>query len=117
MEKVLAKVLNARLDMDRGIMAFRIEVEYEDVGCQVIGKVLDTYVAEGRRIGTESGCEMIRRLLLLFRVNDFSEMKGKNVWVFVDDSGSINSRKPLGFQSLAVDGKVKELIFSLLSEV
>ena len=76
----LAKVSKASLEIqDRGILNFWIHVDYEE-GCSqgVGGIVLDGYDKELKgRVGTAGGCEVIRQLLLLFQVNDFSEMKGQ----------------------------------------
>ncbi len=52
---------------------------------------------------------MIRQCLTVFNVDDFSEMKGKYIWVIGEGEGF--SFKPTGFQSMAVDGKVKTFMF------
>ena len=118
-EKKLAKVQSARLEIkDRGILMFYITVNYEE-GCSqnVGGLCLDTYDKENKtRIGTAYGCEMIRRCLLEFDVNDFSEMKGKYIWVLGE--GKCFDFTPKGLQKLVVDGgKEKEpFIFSEVFE-
>jgi len=63
------------------------------------------------RIGTAYGCEMIRCLLLSLKVNDFSEMKGKIIWVIGEGEGF--DFKPTGIQMLKVDdNKSEPIIFS-----
>lgn len=53
------------------------------------------------RVGTDYGCEMIRRLLIALGVNDFSEMKGRHIWVIGKGSGI--GFKPTGIQKLKND--------------
>ena len=117
-EKKLAKVSSARLEMIRGILMFYITVDYEDGLSQNVGGLcLDTYdKAKEKRVGTAYGCEMIRRCLLEFNVNDFSEMKGKYIWVLGEGEGF--DFTPKGLQKLVVDGgKEKEpFIFSEVFE-
>jgi hypothetical protein len=106
MNKKLAKVESANLEIqERDILNFWIHVKYEDFGCQGIGGyALDTYDEKIKdRVGTAYGCEMIRQLLKLFGVNDFSEMKGKYIWVLGEGDGL--GFKPLGLQMLNVDSK------------
>jgi len=113
MEKQLAIVSKAKLEIqERGILNFWVFVDYEDGGSQGVGGIaLDTYDAEKkRRVGTAYGCEVIRRLLLAFGVNDFSEMKGKHVWVLGEGSGL--SFKPKGLQRLKTDGGGAAVVFS-----
>lgn len=112
MEKLLAKITSAKLEIkERGILNFWIFVDYEDGGSQGIGGlVLDTWdESKKRRIGTSYGCEMIRQLLTTLNVNDFSEMKGKNIYVLSEKTGW--NIKPLGIETLKIDGKVRRLIF------
>ena len=110
----LAKVSRASLEIqERGILNFWIHVDYEE-GCSqgVGGIVLDDYNKELKeRVGTAGGCEVIRQLLLLFQVNDFSEMKGKYIWVVGEGEGL--SFNPKGLKALHGDkpGEVKEVIF------
>lgn len=118
-EKKLAKVRSARLEIkDRGILMFYITVDYEDGLSQNVGGLcLDTYdKVKEKRVGTAYGCEMIRRCLLEFGVDDFSEMKGKYIWVLGEGEGF--SFTPKGLQKLVVDGgKEKEpFIFSEVFE-
>ena len=102
--KKLAKITKASLEIkERGILNFWIHVDYED-GCSqgVGGLVLDEWDEEKkRRVGTAYGCEMIRQLLLVTNTNDFSEMKGKMIWVIGEGDGL--SFTPKGIQALMVD--------------
>jgi hypothetical protein len=113
MNKVLAKISKASLEIqERGILNFWIYVDYEDFGSQGVGGiVLDTFDKEkDSRVGTAYGCEMIRRMLLELCVNDFSEMKGKHIWVYGEGYGL--SFKPKGFSALKSDNsKSNPLIF------
>lgn len=113
MKKKLSKITSARLEIkDRGILGFWIFVDYEEGMSQGIGGIaLDEWdEKKKRRIGTAYGCEMIRRLLEVLNVNDFSEMKGKIIWVHGEGDGL--SFKPKGIEPLKVDGLKKEpLIF------
>ena len=118
-EKKLAKVSSARLEIkDRGILMFYITVDYEDGLSQNVGGLcLDTYdKVKEKRVGTAYGCEMIRRCLLEFGVDDFSEMKGKYIWVLGEGEGF--SFAPKGLQKLVVDGgkEDKPFIFSEVFE-
>lgn len=112
MNKQLAKVTKATLEIkERGILMFYIFVDYEEGTSQGIGGlVLDTWDEDKKsRIGTAYGCEMIRQCLQVFNVNDFSEMKGKYVWVLGEGEGF--NFNPTGLQSLSVDKNVKTFIF------
>lgn len=119
MNKQLAKISKASLEIqERGILNFWIYVDYEE-GCSqgVGGIVLDEWDKEKEeRVGTAYGCEMIRRLLLELCVNDFSEMKGKYIWVIGEGEGF--SFKPLGIQALRGDNKnSKPVMFSEVAEM
>jgi hypothetical protein len=108
MEK-LAKISKASLEIkERGILNFWIHVDYEEGMSQGIGGLsLDTYDPEKeKRVGTAYGCEVIRRLLLALDVNDFSEMKGKMIWVIGKGEGL--SFRPIGIKPLRVDSKNAE---------
>ena len=105
MEK-LAKIENATLEIqERGILNFWIHVKYEDGLNQGVGGIsLDRYCEKTKsRIGTSYGCEVIRSLLIELGVNDFSEMKGKKIWVIGEGDGF--QFKPAGIRSLLVDNK------------
>lgn len=109
----LAKISKATLEIkERGILNFWIYVDYEEGCSQGIGGIaLDQFSKEkDSRIGTAYGCEMIRRLLLALNVNDFSEMKGKQVWVYGEGEGF--SFKPTGIGSLKTDHNKPPVIFS-----
>ena len=105
MSKQLAKISNATLEIkERGVLNFWIYVDYEEGGSQGVGGfVLDSYdKIKERRVGSAFGCEMIRRLLLELNVNDFSEMKGRNIWVLGEGEGF--GFKPTGIKALKGDG-------------
>ena len=118
MNKELARITSASLEIkERGILNFWINVDYENGFSQGIGGiVLDAYDKEkNTRVGTAYGCEMIRQLLLVLGVNDFSEMNGKDIWVLVEDNPSSLNIKPIGIQALKADGG-KQLIFGNILE-
>jgi len=114
MNKQLAKISKAGLEIqERGILNFWINVDYEEGLSQGIGGIsLDQYDKEKEdRRGTAYGCEMIRRILLELCVNDFSEMKGKRVWIYGEGAGF--GFEPKGISSLKTDNpKSKPVIFS-----
>lgn len=105
MNKKLAKISGANLTMERDILSFRIYVNYEEGGAQGIGGLaLDGWDEEKKdRVGTKYGCEMIRRLLIEMKVNDFSQMKG--IYVYVYGEGEGFGFKPKGISRLNVDKK------------
>ena len=108
----LARISKANLEIqDRGILIFWIMVDYEEGMSQGVGGIaLDTYDEDKKkRIGTAYGCEIIRQLLLALDVNDFSEMKGKMVYVLGEGNGL--SFTPKGIKTLQLNGG-KEVIFS-----
>ena len=116
MNKELACIKSASLEIqEREILNFWIHVDYENGFSQGIGGLsLDAYdKAKGTRIGTAYGCEMIRQLLLTLNVNDFSEMRGKDIWVLTE--GSNLNIKPIGIQTLRADGG-KQIIFNDILE-
>lgn len=109
MNKKLAKIDYAKLEIqERKILNFWIIVDYEEGGSQGVGGIsLDTYdKSKKKRIGTAYGCEVIRRLLLALNVNDFSEMKGKYIWVLGDGEGF--SFSPKGIKALDTSSGDKE---------
>lgn len=109
MKEKLAKITSASLEIqDRGILTFWIHVDYEE-GCSqgVGGLTLDDYCKHKEvRVGSAAGCEVIRRLLLSLGVNDFSQMKGKVVWVIGDGDGLMFT--PRGIRPLYVNDKDTE---------
>lgn len=112
MNKQLAKITSAGLEIkERGILNFWIFVDYEDGGSQGVGGIaLDSFNKEKKeRRGTAYGCEMIRRTLIALDVNDFSEMKGKMVWVYGEGEGL--SFKPKGIGQLNVNSKKDPVMF------
>ena len=101
MKKKLAKITKARLEIkDRGVLSFWILVDYEEGCSQGVGGIaLDTWDAVKRkRVGSAFGAEVIRQLLICTGVNDFSEMKGKYIWVLGEGEGM--QFTPKGVQSL-----------------
>ncbi len=106
MNKKLAKITKANLEIkERGVLNFWIHVDYEEGGTSqgIGGLVLDQYDKAGEtRVGTAYGCEMIRRLLLELSVDDFSEMKGKQIWVLGEGEGL--HWNPLGIRGLRTEG-------------
>ena len=116
MTKQLARITKASLEIqERGILNFWIHVAYEEGGSQGIGGItLDQYDKDlQKRIGTAYGCEMIRQVLLVLEVDDFSEMKDKDI--FVLGTGPGLSFQPKGIQVLSADGGLK-VIFSDIAE-
>jgi hypothetical protein len=114
MNKKLAKITKAHLEIqERHILNFWIFVDYEEGSSQGIGGIcLDAFDdVKKKRVGSAYGCEMIRRLLLTLKVDDFSQMKGKMIWVYGE--GEFLSFKPTGLSLLSVDDpKTQPLIFS-----
>lgn len=102
MEKKLAKITKAHLEIqERGILNFWIFVDYEEDGfSQGVGGIdLDTWdEMKRKRVGSAFGAEVIRQLLICIGVNDFSEMKGKYIWVLGEGDGM--QFTPKGVQSL-----------------
>lgn len=106
----LAKITKASLEIqERGILNFWINVDYEEGGSQGVGGIaLDTFdKVKNERVGTAYGCEVIRQLLLALEVNDFSEMKGKIIWVLGNGEGL--GFRPKGIKPLDVNCKNKEI--------
>ena len=114
MNKQLAKITKAGLEIkERGILNFWIFVDYEEGCSQGVGGIaLDEYDKEKQeRRGSAYGCEMIRRILIELGVNDFSEMKGQQIWVHGEGSGL--SFKPTGLSALRTNNpKSRPVIFS-----
>jgi len=113
MNKQLAKIRKAGLEIkERGILNFWIHVDYEEGCSQGIGGIaLDTYDRDKKeRVGTAYGCEMIRRILTALNVDDFSDMKGKQIWVYGDGEGL--SFKPAGIGSLRTEHDKPPVIFA-----
>ena len=104
MEKKLAKIRKASLEIqERGILTFWLHVDYEDGCSQGVGGIaLDDWNENKRaREGCAFGCEMIRQVLLCLGVDDFSQMKGKMIWVLGEGGGL--GFTPRGIQALRVD--------------
>lgn len=115
----LAYITNASLEVrDRGILSFKIWVDYEEGCSQCVGNfALDTYNETSKeREGTAYVCEMIRQILLELVVNDFSEMAGKHIWVM--GSGAGLGFTPTGIQALKGNNKNRKgVIFSKVLEM
>ena len=116
MNKKLAKIKKASLYTHHSILTFSITVKYEYGLHQDVGSfVLDKYEEKKhKRIGTAYGCEVIRQLLLKLKVNDFSEMAGKYVWIY--GVGEYMDFKPKAIDLLKVDGGGEPLIFNKIYE-
>lgn len=118
MIKKLAKIREASLNMqDRGIFTFWIHVDYEDGCSQGVGGIaLDDWdESERARKGTAFGCEVIRQILLCLGVDDFSQMKGKMIWVIGEGEGL--SFTPRGIQALRVDNSNQpKVVWSEIAE-
>lgn len=115
--KELAIVNSVKLvKQDTPCLTFYIDIDYENGFSQSIGGyALDEYSKKhSKRIGTAYGCEMIRQILDLFKVDDFSQIKNKNIWVLGTGSGL--SFKPIGIQMLRNDGS-ESLIFDDVLEM
>lgn len=109
LQKKLARVSKATLEIkERDMLNFWVYCDYEDGCSQGVGGIaLDSYnkAAESRE-GTAYGCEMIRQVLNVFNVNDFSEMKGKLIYVLGTGEGF--SFSPCGFERLNLDKNHKK---------
>ena len=104
MNKQLAKVTSAALSIqDRGILTFWIFVDYEEGCSQGVGGIcLDTYdEGKKRRVGTAGGLEVIRQILLAFKIDNLHELKGRHIWVLGE--GEDLSFTPRGVQPLRTD--------------
>ncbi len=121
MIKKLARITSASLEIkDRGILNFWINVDYEEGMSQGIGGFsLDQYDnVKKRRIGTAYGCEVIRQLLEALDVNDFSEMKGKMIYVLgTQENGSMLSYRPKGIEALRLNGGKTVIFDDILKEM
>lgn len=109
LKKKLARVSKATLNIqDRGCLNFWVHVDYEEGCSQGVGGIaLDNYdKLLDQRVGTAYGCEMIRQTLNVFNVNDFSEMKGKLIYVL--GAGEGLSFQPCGFERLNIDKTYKK---------
>ena len=114
MNKKLAKVKDAGTEMIKGhVLSFIITVEYEDgsgeryVGAMHLEKKKKK---KKKRVGTAYGCEMIRRVLQQFEIDDLSQLKDKIVWVYGTGEGC--TFEPDGIGRLKVNGGEKPLIFA-----
>jgi len=118
MNRQLAKITSLKLSyQDRYILMLNLDVDYESGCSQNIfgGLVLDEPIIgdDGKfshRQGTSFGCEMIRLILDVLKINDLSEGKGKYIHVLGEGGGF--DFKPKGLETLRVDGDQKKIIFS-----
>ena len=110
MKKKLAKIDRAGLSIEREMLTYWIYVKYEEGGGQRVGgHVLDTYNQDKeRREGTQYGCEIIRIILIAFKINDLHELKGRVIWIYGEGEGL--KFKPLGISPLRVDSKEDHII-------
>ncbi len=85
MTREIAKVECADIEHQRGTMLVAsISFEYEGGG-QGFCPVLDEYdKAKERRVGTAFAADVIKRLMDVFGVESFSDIRGKIVWVTHD---------------------------------
>jgi hypothetical protein len=116
MKKKLAKITQAKTEWkDRSIFNFRIFVDYEEFGSQMIGGIgLDNYSEKHeRRIGTAYGCEMLMQVLKVLDVNDLSEAEGKLIYIIGE--GENLSFKPKGIEQLKLNGG-KSVIFEEIAK-
>jgi len=122
MNRQLAKIVNLSLSyQDRQILMLDMNVDYECGFGQNIfgGLVLDAPIKDKDnkflyRQGSAFGCEMIRLILDVLKIDDLSEGKGKYIHVLGEGEGF--SFKPKGLETLRVDGDQKKIIFSEVLE-
>ena len=102
--KKLGKIKYSKLSMDKNIMSLNILVDYDDgLSQNIFARALDEWSDDHQtRLGTIYGCEIIRRLLELFEVNDLSDIKDKIV--YITGTGNILSFNPTGIERLSFDG-------------
>ena len=97
----LAKIESAKVGIDRGcFLTWWLHVKYEDGFCQGIGGyTLDDYDEKlERRVGTAYGADIIRQIMVMFDVDDFSKLKGRYMWVTGESCGfafDVKGIKPL----------------------
>lgn len=122
MNRQLAKIRTLNLSyQDRKILMLNLNVDYETGCSQNIfgGLVLDEPVKDSAdkflyRQGSAFGCEMIRLILDVLKIDDLSEGKGKYIHVLGEGEGF--NFKPKGLETLRVDGDQKKIIFSEVLE-
>lgn len=99
MQRRLAKIDDTMLGYeDHGIVTFALFVDYEDGGYQGIGTycISDPDVDPDRKRatiqrGTAYGMEMIIRILDAVGVRTWEELKGKYIWVLVNEKFGLGS--------------------------
>ena len=122
MNRQLAKIRTLNLNyQDRQILMLNLNVDYETGCSQNIfgGLILDEPVKDSagkfsHRQGSAFGCEMIRLILDVLKIDDLSEGKGKYIHVLGEGGGF--DFKPKGLETLRVDGDQKKIIFSEVLE-
>jgi len=93
---------------DHGIMTFAIGFDFGGSHQAFANYALDTWDEEKkRRVGTAFGCDVILRLMKVFRVDRFSEIVGKVAYVIRDDGVNPMIR---GIEATPFDGGQKLMI-------
>lgn len=102
MKREIARVESADIVHQRGMfLTATIHFEYE-CGGQGFCPVLDEYdKAKERRVGTAFAADVIKRLMDVFGVESFSDIKGKIVWV-THDHGSVTKIETTGWDGRRV---------------
>lgn len=118
-KKELGKITKVKtmFNSSNNILLLSIMVDYDNGFSQdICGLVLDDFnEALDRREGSKFGCELIRRLLEIFEVDDLSEIK--NRYIKVVGIGSGLRFKPKGFELLGMDGKDILIYEDILKEI
>lgn len=110
-EKQLGQVKKAEITFgERGILQFYIEFNFGDTE-QAYARILDDYDSKKKkRVGTAFGLECIIRLMQVFNVENFSEIKDRIVYVYRANDVIV------GIQALAWDGGKSFLIEDIAKE-
>ncbi len=90
---------------DHGIMTFSLGVDLEGGnGWGLGGYALDGYDEKlGRRVGSAFGCDVILRLMQIFKLKNLNDIKGKMCYVLSDNGNTAGSTAG-GLQAIALDG-------------
>lgn len=89
---------------DHGIMSFMLNVKFGSTGQGFGGYALDTPKKDKRgrflkRQGTAFGCDVILRILGAVGVEEWEELKGKEIWAYRD--GNTFASKIIGIEAPA----------------